>query len=145
MENNNDKKVATTYGKMIKLPKNTNVVKFMENIKINKNKHWYLITEKETDEEGKEIHLVKYNQEGINAIQFVSQMKEQYIKNCNDEKIKKLLESIRVIGNDKFTVIKNIPNIEIVDTILENNKKVNINKTLVSKITSDLIKLLRND
>jgi len=139
-----DKVKGKVIGKVLELEKNTDVAKFMENIKIPRNKHWYLITEKEINEEGKELHLVKYNMEGINTLQFVSQLKEHYIKSTQDEKMKQLFEAIRVIGNDKFTIIKNIPNIEIKESILENNKLVEIKKTLLSKITSDLIKLLKN-
>src|SRR6478735_5136230 len=133
-----DKVKGKVIGKVLELEKNTDVAKFMENIKIPRNKHWYLITEKEINEEGKELHLVKYNMEGINTLQFVSQLKEHYIKSTQDEKMKQLFEAIRVIGNDKFTIIKNIPNIEIKESILENNKLVEIKKTLLSKITSDL-------
>jgi hypothetical protein len=139
-----DKKTAKIFGKVVSLPKNTDVVKFMDNIKIPRNKHWYLITEKEIDSEGNQLHLVKYNQEGINTISFVAQLKEHYIKNTTDENMKKMFESIKVVGNDKFSIIKNIPDIEIVDVITENNKSVEVKKTLISKITSDLIKLLRN-
>lgn len=139
-----DKVKGKVIGKVLELEKNTDVAKFMENIKIPRNKHWYLITEKEINEEGKELHLVKYNMEGINTLQFVSQLKEHYIKSTQDEKMKQLFEAIRVIGNDKFTIIKNIPNIEIKESILENSKLVEIKKTLLSKITSDLIKLLKN-
>lgn len=139
-----DKKTAKVFGKVVKLPKNTDVVKFMDNIKIPRNKHWYLITEKEIDNEGNQLHLVKYNQEGINSLSFVAQLKEHYIKSTDDENMKKLFESIKIVGNDKFTIIKNIPNIEIMDIVTENNKSVEVKKNLISKITSDLIKLLRN-
>ena len=74
----NNKKVAKTFGKVIKLPKNTDVVNFMENVKISRNKYWYVVTEKEVNDEGKEIHLIKYNQEGINSNTFVSQLKSFY-------------------------------------------------------------------
>ncbi len=140
----NNKKTAKVFGKVVKLPKNTDVVKFMDNIKIPRNKHWYLVTEKEVDDEGNQVHLVKYNQEGVNANSFVAQLKEHYIKSTNDENLKKLFEGIKVVGNDKFSVIKNIPDVEIIDIIVENNKKVEVKKNLVSKITSDLIRLLRN-
>lgn len=143
-----EKKKAKVYGKVINLPDNTDVVKFMdnnnENIKIPRNKHWYLLTEKEKDQTGKEIHLVKWNQEGINANVFIAQLKEFYLKTIKDEKIKTLFENIKVSGNDKFSIISNIPDIEIVDSIKEGNKTIEVKKTLVAKITSDLIKLLRN-
>lgn len=140
----NNKKSAKLFGKVVKLPKNTDIVKFMDNIKIPRNKHWYIVTEKEMDNEGNQVHLVKYNQEGVNANSFVAQLKEHYIKSTTDENLKKMFEGIRVVGNDKFSIIKDIPDIEIIDIIVENNKKVEVKKNLVSKITSDLIKLLRN-
>ena len=139
----NNKKVAKTFGKVIKLPKNTDVVNFMENVKISRNKYWYVVTEKEVNDEGKEIHLIKYNQEGINSNTFVSQLKSFYINSTTDENMKKMFENIKVVGNDKFSIIKNIPNIEIIDIVMENNQKVEKKKNLISKITSDLIKLLR--
>ena len=139
----NNKKTAKVFGKVVKLPKNTDAVKFMENIKIAKNKYWYLVTEKEFDGEGNQIHLVKYNQDGVNANSFVAQLKEHYIKSTDDAQLKKAFESIRVVGNEKFSIIANIPDIQIIDIVTENNKQVEIKKNLVSKITSDLIKLLR--
>ncbi len=142
MENN--KKVAKVFGKVVKLPKNTDVVKFMENIKIPRNKHWYIITEKETDEHGNQVHLVKYNQEGIDSNSFVAQLKEFYVRNAKDDSVKKIFEAIQIIGNDKFSIIRNIPDIDITDTVTENEQKVEVKKTLVSKITADLIRLLRN-
>lgn len=139
-----NKKVAKTFGKVVELPKNTDVVNFMEKIKIPRNKHWYLLTEKEMTEEGNQVHLVKYNQEGVNANSFISDLKAHYIKTSTTSEMKTMFESIKVVGNDKFSIIKNIPDIEIVDVVTENGVQKEIKKTLVSKITSDLIKLLRN-
>lgn len=143
MDNNKEK--ALTYGKVVKLPKNTDIVNFMENVKIARDKHWYLLTEKEVDvETGKQLHLVKYNKEGVNANEFITQLKKHYIDTTTDENMKSLFFNIKVVGNDKFSVIKNIPDIEISDIVSENNKDITVKKSLISKITTDLIKLLRN-
>lgn len=142
MEEN--KKTAKTFGKVVKLPKNTNVKNFMENVKIARDKYWYIISEKEVDTDGKEIHLVKYNKdEGVDANDFVAQVKAHYIASAPNEAVKEMFSKITVVGNEKFSVIKNIPNVMITDTITENNSTRNVEKTLVSKITSDLIKLLK--
>ena len=144
---NNKKESAKTFGKIVKLPKNSDVTKaiaYMENIKIPHDKHWYILTEKEMDNEGNQLHLVKYNKEGVDANQFVSQLKLSYINYTTYENMKQMFSSIKVVGNEKFSVIRNIPNIEIIEFVTENGNQVEIKKTLVSKITSDLIKLLRN-
>lgn len=140
----NNKITAKVFGKVVKLPKNSDVVKFMENIKIPKNKYWYLVTEKSLNEEGNQVHIIKYNQDGVDTNTFVSQLKAHYINNTTDEKMKKMFECIRVVGNDKFSIIKDIPDIDVIDIITENNQKKEVSKKLVSKITADLIKLLRN-
>lgn len=125
----NKKKTAKLYGKVIKLPKDSNAVKVMENIKIPKNKLWYVLVEKQDDE----LHMVKYNQkEGVSSNQFIAELKNFYMKKFKDDpKVLKLVEQMHVVGNDKFSVLKNIPNIEI------------DNKKMLSTITEDLIKLLR--
>ena len=62
---------------------------------------------------------------------FVGDLKSYYINKYNSEdKVKKLIESIYVDGNDKYSMIKNIPTIE-----LDGRK-------LITKITEDLIRLL---
>jgi hypothetical protein len=127
MENN--KKTAKVIGKVAKLPKGYNAVKFMENIKIPyKNKLWYILVEKQEDE----LHCIKYNQDGVNVNQFVADLKGYYInKFKGDANIKQAFEKIQVVGNDKFSVIKNVQNIDIEG------------KKLISKLTEDLIKLLK--
>lgn len=132
MEDN--KKTAKVYGKVTKLPKNTNPLAFMEKIKIPKNKMWYVLVEKQDDE----LHMIKHNQEGVNAFQFIHQLKEYYINNASPQEAK-LLEQIKIDGNDGFSVIKNIPNIIVKYT---KNGKI-IEKKLINKITEDLINLLK--
>ncbi len=145
------KKTAKRYGKVATLPKDTNPdnfikklendTKFMENIKNPRNKLWYVLVEKQaSDTEGTELHMVKYNQEGVDANQFVAQIKEFYVNSTKDENMKKVFEAIQVVGNEKFSIIKNVPDI----TLTENIDGKEVKRKLLSKITSDLIKLLKN-
>ncbi|NPV12860.1 MAG: hypothetical protein HPY57_13900 [Ignavibacteria bacterium] len=123
------------YGKVAKFPKNTKAQKaynFLENIRIPKNKLWYFIIEKEIvvkDENVyEELQVIKYNnKEGVNCQKFVEALKEYY---SYDVEISKHIQDLKIDGNDKFSIIRNIPNIEI------NGKK------LISILTEDLIKLL---
>jgi hypothetical protein len=75
--------------------------------------------------------MVKYNhKEGVDLNKFVNELKSYYITKYNDPKVKKLIESIYVDGNDKYAMVKNIPLVEVEG------------KKLITKITEDLIKLL---
>lgn len=127
---NND---VNFYGKVAQFPKNVkaqSAYNFLTNIKISKKKLWYFIIEKDNESENKDLQLIKYNnKEGINCSMFLEQLKEYY---KNNEEIKPYLEQLVIDkkGEEKFSIIKNIPNVEI------NNKK------LISIITEDLIKLL---
>ena len=134
---NKDKKVSEKkswvdlHGKVARFPKDTKASKalnFLENVKISKSNIWYLLIEKMDNE----LQMVKYNQkEGVNLIQFVNELKKYYItKYSNRKDLVKLFESIELVGEDKFSSIKNIPNL-IID-----------GKTVVSKITEDLTRLL---
>jgi len=147
------KKTAKRYGKVATLPKDTNPdkfmkklesdTKFMENIKNPRNKLWYVLVEKqnETSEDNNtELHMVKYNQEGVDATMLIAQVKEFYINSTQDENMKKMFEEIQVVGNDKFSIIKNVPDI----TLTENVEGKEVQRKLLSKITADLIKLLKN-
>ena len=82
---------------------------------------------------GEELHIIKYNKDhkwDINT--FVSELKSYYIKKYGDDKkVLAQLEAIQIVGNDKFSIIKNIPSICI------------DGKTIVGKITEDLIKLIK--
>jgi hypothetical protein len=123
------------YGKVAKFPKNTKAQKafcFLENIKIPKNKLWYFIIEKETilDENNnyEELQIIKYNnKEGVNCAKFISALKEYYSDN---DIISNYIKKLTITGNTNFSIIRNIPNVNI------NNKK------LISILTEDLIKLL---
>ncbi len=119
------------YGKVAKLPKGLKASKgynFLENIKVSKSSIWYLLVEKQDNE----LQMVKYNhKKGVDLSRFVSDLKRYYIsKNVNNPKVCKLIESIGIDGNDKYSWVKNIPLIEI------------DGRKMVSIITEDLIKLL---
>jgi hypothetical protein len=120
-------------GKIAKFPKSVKVSKaynFLENIKIPKNRIWYLLVENQDNE----LQMVKYNvQKGVNLNQFMNDLKSYYISKFKEApNLKKVMESITVEGDaeGKFSVIKNIPKIEL------------SGKKLVTRITEDLIKLL---
>lgn len=133
MSEDTNKKVDF-YGKIARFPKNTKAKKaynFLENIKIPKNKLWYFIIEKEVvikDDVVEELQIIKYNnRDGIDCSKFVKSLKEYYI---NNPEISEHIKELKIDGNDKFSVIRNIPNIEI------NGKK------MISILTEDLIRLL---
>jgi len=114
-------------GKVAKFPRNTkakNAYNFLENIKVSKKKLWYILIEK--DQNG--LQIIKYNNKlGLNLNDFVNEMKNYYMK---DEVISEHIKQLTIEGEDKFSVIKNIPDVEI------NGKK------LITILTNDLIKLL---
>jgi hypothetical protein len=127
---------AKLYGKVVRLPKNGDALAFMEKIKT-KNNIWYVMVEKQVlneqaNTEETQLHMVKFKEgDGVNANQFVAELKAYYIKTFEgQQKLKALIEKIKVVGNEKFSVIQNIPNVKIGD------------KKLVTRITEDLIKLL---
>lgn len=114
-------------GKVVKFPKNTkasNAYNFLENIKVSKKKLWYILIEK--DQDG--LQVIKYNNKmGFNLKDFVNELKKHYMK---DELIREQIEKLVIEGEDKFSIIKNIPDVEI------NGKK------LITILANDLIKLL---
>jgi hypothetical protein len=119
-----------TYGRVAKFPKNVKASKafnFLENVKVSKKSIWYIMVEKQDNE----LQMVKYNyKEGVDLSKFVNELKTYYITKYKDPKMKKLIESIYVDGNDKYSMVKNIPLVEVEG------------KKLITKITEDLIKLL---
>lgn len=131
---NDKKETVNLTGKIAKFPKNTkayDALKFLEKVKINPNKIWYIIVENQDSE----LKLVKYNRaKGVDLLEYTLELKNHYrIKYKNDNCMLSKIENIEVIGEHDFSIIKNIPNI-IIDDINGLN--------LLSKITSDLIKLL---
>lgn len=125
----NEKNVKL-YGKIAKLPKGTKASKgfnFLENVKISKNSIWYIMVEKDN-----ELQMVKYNyKKGVDVNRFVNDLKTYYVdKHKGNKLICEAISKIYIDGNDKYTMIKNIPLLEL------------DGKKLITKITEDLIKLL---
>lgn len=118
-------------GKVAKFPKNVKASKaynFLENVKVSKKSIWYIMVEKMDNE----LQMVKYNvKEGVDLTKFVNELKSYYTaKYSNDDKVKNLIEGIKVDGNDKYSKIINIPMISV------------DGKKMITKITEDLINLL---
>ena len=117
------------YGKVAKFPKNTkakNAYNFLENIKVSKKQLWYILIEK--NDSG--LQVIKYNNKlGFNLYDFVKELKKFYSK---DEVLSPYIEQLKIGGEDKFSVIDNIPDVEI------NGKK------FITILANDLIKLLYN-
>ena len=138
------RKKVKLYGKehgLVKLPKNAKAEKFIEGVdhdkvKIPHNNLWYVMVEKDVIEDNQtSLHLVKYNNiGGVEVNTFVNQVKEHYINTASDKNLAKLFENIQVVGTGEFSIIKNIPDVEI--------KVGDKDMKMVSKIANDLIKLL---
>lgn len=129
-EESNESKVEM-FGKVAKFPRGTKASKsynFLENVKISKKSIWYIMVEKQDSE----FQMVKYNyKEGVNLSEFVNELKTYYTKKyVNDPKICKMIEKIVVDGNDKYSMVKNIPLVTV------------DGRKMISIITEDLIKLL---
>lgn len=128
-EENNEK--VETFGKVAKFPKNVKASKaynFLENVKVSKKSIWYIMVEKQDNE----LQMVKYNnKEGVDLNKFVTELKAYYIKKYSkDAKVCQMIESINVDGNDKYSMVKNIPLVTV------------DGRKMISIITEDLIKLL---
>lgn len=120
-----------TIGKVARFPKNTKASKaynFLENVKVSKKSIWYIMVEKQDNE----LQMVKYNvKEGVDLNKFVNELKGYYGKKYSkDKKICSLLEKITVDGNDKYSMVKNIPLVTV------------DGRKMISIITEDLIRLL---
>lgn len=118
-------------GKVAKFPKNAQASKaysFLENVKINKNKVWYILVEKQNNE----LQMLKYNvKAGVNLEKFIQDLKNFYLERFqNQPKLAKIIEKLEVSGEEKFVTIRNIPNVEIGD------------KKLISRLAEDLVTLL---
>ena len=118
-------------GKVAKFPKNTKASKaynFLENVKVSKKSIWYIMVEKQDNE----LQMVKYNyKEGVDLGKFVNELKTYYIsKNKGNKSICESISKMSVDGNDKYSMIRNIPLVDVGG------------KKLITKVTEDLIKLL---
>jgi hypothetical protein len=118
------------YGKIAKMPKNTkakNAYNFLENIKVSKKKLWYILIEKDENE----LQCIKYNNKmGVNLKAFVEQIKEYHKK---DKHLFEHIKSLTIEGNQYFSIIKNIPDIE-----------VKPGKKMITFLTEELIQLLKD-
>ena len=120
-----------TFGKVAKFPKNTKASKaynFLENVKVSKKSIWYIMVEKQDNE----LQMVKYNvKEGVDLSKFVNELKGYYTKKYGkDAKFVEMIKKIKVDGNDKYSMVQNIPLVEVEG------------KKMITRITEDLIKLL---
>jgi hypothetical protein len=131
MESNSTNNKIELTGKVAKFPKNTKAVtalQYLEKIKVNQNKVWYVIVENQDNE----LKMVKYNRaKGVNLLDYCAELKAYYRIKYKNDPILEQIETIEVIGENDFSVVKNIPDVTLESGI-----------TLLSKITSDLIKLL---
>jgi hypothetical protein len=124
------------HGKISQFPKNTEAEKaynFLQNVKVSKRKLWYFLIERDniTDkgEKDTQLQMVKYNnKQGVDCEKFINELKNYY---KNNEKYSELVDQLIVEGEKDFSIIRNIPDVEIDD------------KKFISIITQDLIKLLR--
>lgn len=127
-EEQKDNKNVKLYDKVAVMPKDvkaSNSINFLEKIRISKQKLWYIIIEKQENE----LQTIKYNNKvGVNLKIFTEELKKYY---KNNPLMKEHIEHLIVEGSDKFSMIKNIPNVEI------NGKK------LITILMEDLIKLLK--
>ena len=129
-DESNESKVETI-GKVAKFPKNvkaSNAYNFLENVKVSKKSIWYIMVEKQDNE----LQMVKYNyKEGVDLAKFVNELKTYYMsKYSNNDSLCELIQTITVDGNDKYSMIKNIPLVKV------------DGRKMISVITEDLIKLL---
>jgi hypothetical protein len=122
-----DKNDVNFYGKIAKFPKNTkasSAYNFLENIKVSKKQLWYILIEK--DDNG--LQVIKYNNKlGFNLYDFINELKKYY---AQDEEISPYIENLKIDGEDKFSIIKDVPDVTIGG------------KKLITILANDLIKLL---
>lgn len=115
------------YGKVAKFPKNVKASKaynYLENIKMSKSKIWYIMIEKDDSE----LQIIKYNnKQGFNLKEFCEKLKDYYSHN---ESLVNYIANLEIVGEEKFSIIKNIPDIYIDD------------KKLITIIVENMVKLL---
>ncbi len=123
------------YGKVAKFPNNIKPSKaynFLEKVKINQDKLWYILIQQQDTN----LQMLKYNvKAGVHLNEFVLGLKEFYLdkwKNLNESNLKKISE-MNITGEDVFVTIKNIPKLAI------------DGKYLINIIAEDLVRILRDD
>lgn len=119
------------YGKVVQLPKGTKAAasyNYLESVKVPKSSVWYIMIEKQDNE----LQMLKYNyKKGVNLSHFITELKSYYItKYGNTDEIIEQINSIAVDGDKNYSMVKNIPPINI------------DGKKMISKLTEDLIHLL---
>jgi len=119
------------YGKVVQLPKGTKAaasLNYLESVKVPKSSVWYIMIEKQDNE----LQMLKYNyKKGVNLSHFITELKSYYItKYGSDDEIINQINSIAVDGDKNYSMVKNIPSINIGG------------KKMISKLTEDLIHLL---
>ena len=91
-------------GKLLDFPKNTkteDAYSFLKEYNISKEKLWYFLIEKNN-----ELHIVKYNEnKGFKVNAFIVELFKTY---SNNNDIKKLINDIKIKGNDNFSIITNL-------------------------------------
>ena len=126
-----EENLINLYGKVARMPKNvkaSSALSFLEKIKISKQKLWYVLIENQYDDNS-EIKMIKYNnKKGFDLRDFIESLKQYYSTN---ELLKEHIEKLEIDGNSSFSIIKNIPNVEV------NGKKI------ITLLIEDLIKLLK--
>lgn len=116
-------------GKTVKFPDNhkpSHSFTLLENKSISKDKLHYIIS-KQPDNS---LAIIKYNENADkDLIKFVSQVIEYYKK---DTSLVSLMKQIVLEGSDKWVVLKNIPDEQLVDQ-----------RTLIDTLVHDITKLLK--
>ena len=129
MEEKVDKNIDF-YGKVAKFPRNVkakNAYNFLENIKVDKKKLWYILIEKDENE----LQCIKYNNKmGVNLKVFIEQIKEYHKK---DENLSEYIDKLTIEGNQHFSIIKGISDVEIKP-----------GKKMITFLTEELIQLLKD-
>jgi hypothetical protein len=121
------------YGKVAKFPNNVKPSKaysFLEKIKVNPDKLWYMMIQRDND-----LQMIKYNTKaGVVLNEFVEGLKEFYLEKWKDisEDLKEQIKNMTITGEDKYAVIT-VPMIQI------------NGRHLINIIAEDLVKILRND
>ena len=115
-------------GKIVQLPDNTKPsvnFKLLEDKMVSKEKLHYMVN-KQNDNS---IVIVKYNEKAdVMLKDFVLELVNYYRKN---KVLEEFLQDIIIEGNDTFSIVKNIPNVDYKE------------QPLIDVITNDLMKLLK--
>lgn len=115
-------------GKIVQFPDNTKPsqnYKLLEERNVSKEKLHFMVNKQNNNS----IVIVKYNEKvDIELKEFVEQLMSYYRQN---KILEEFLAEVIVEGNETFSIVKNIPNLEFKE------------KPLIDVITNDLMKLLK--